>query len=150
MDLSEIKIGDKVESYTKGWGEVTDMSDSGFTVCFDSIRSEFYSDGRYNKSDIKPEIINWEPIVKIWQPIKIYLKTENLKVLEATRRLLLYKQEFCPEYKPDWIDQFTLEKKCFIVYNENKEEYAKYKKINNPYGCGDTSENIYKILKDIL
>jgi UDP-N-acetylglucosamine 2-epimerase (non-hydrolysing) len=33
---------------------------------------------------------------------------------------------------------------------DNEQEYNKYQKVNNPYGSGDTSENIYKIIEGIL
>ena len=47
MDLSQIKVGDQVYSYLKGWGKVCSKTNAGFQVDFScEYCKTFYQIGR--------------------------------------------------------------------------------------------------------
>ncbi len=69
MDLKKVKIGDEVYSCLKGWGKVIELRQAGFKV---NYRREFeqiyYYDGLTDARDINPEITDWKPKKRKWEP----------------------------------------------------------------------------------
>lgn len=69
IDLSEVKLGDKVRSYTKGWMTVSDVNVTTFGAkTADGRRFFFYYDGRRYSQDENAEIVEWERQVEPWLP----------------------------------------------------------------------------------
>ena len=60
MDLKGIKIGDRVESCTKGWLTVSQLLEDIFIAEKNNKGFAFYYNGKYYKEDENPEIIDWK------------------------------------------------------------------------------------------
>lgn len=95
---SNIKVGDKVRSYTKGWGKIVEVGTMGFYVEFDKDVNKshygFLKNGRFNNWDDFPEIIEWKSKKqKVEKWIRFYREINgNLKVDKQFRskRLALF------------------------------------------------------------
>src|SRR6056297_3184953 len=60
MDLTKVKIGDRVKSYNKGWLTVNQLQESVFIAGKKNIGWAFCYNGKYYKEDDNPEIIDWK------------------------------------------------------------------------------------------
>src|SRR6056297_339706 len=64
MDLTKVKIGDRVKSYNKGWLTVNQLQESVFLAGKNNIdwakEWAFLYNGKYYKEDENPEIIDWK------------------------------------------------------------------------------------------
>ena len=59
-DLSDLRVGDEVESFRNGWGTVSALGETSFDVmfpCYKKVPITFWSDGRFSDTDIRPSII---------------------------------------------------------------------------------------------
>src|SRR6056297_1649701 len=59
MDLTKVKIGDRVKSYTKGWLTVSQLQENVFIVEKNKSECAFYYNGKYYEEDENPEIVAW-------------------------------------------------------------------------------------------
>jgi len=116
MDLSKVKVGDKVYSCLKGWGEVVEINTNDFIVNFNNnYRTSYYYTGKYYSTDINPEILDWKPKKREWKPQLHLVKPHGMETIRACKTLAAYVAEFAPDWKADWEEE--RQKKWCVWYD---------------------------------
>ena len=174
MDLSRIKIGDQVKSYTKGWLEVSALHKKYFHAERNGhgFTHRFYYNGRFCLNDENPEIIDWRPAEtdleteKPWESKKPYctagtsdffipnINKEEKKALCDYWTIYQFVKEHDQGQEIDWNNE--KQRKFFVYYHQLKDEYDESEEMNTTRDLGQiymtkkTAEKLCEMLNKNL
>jgi len=178
MDLSRIKIGDQVKSYTKGWLEVSALYENYFHAECNGHgpTHRFYYNGekkgRFFLNDEKSEIIDWRPAEtdleteKPWESKKPYctagtsdffipnINKEEKKALCDYWTIYQFVKEHDQGQEIDWNNE--KQRKFFVYYHQLKDEYDESEEMNTTRDLGQiymtkkTAEKLCEMLNKNL